>query len=410
MVKNIIKKVIGPTATALVIRLKYLVYNLICSFYPMEKEIILESFPDFTCNTYELYRCMIRLGINKKYRLTWLTDGTVKRIPAEENVSFLNMYPKGFLEKFRYYRRCNRARIVITCNRHITKRRVARRQLNVYLDHGSQLKSVLTEKGKRKDLQCDYMICQSPFFVRYNTEQYTVSEKQVVCTGLPRNDLLFYSYDSLHRLIPEHRSYKKIILWVPTFRQHQNKTRLDCTHDYPLGLPILNSSEEAEAVNRVLKEQEVLLVIKPHPAQNLEVIQALDLSNIRYIYNRDLSEKDIQTNELLAQTDAMITDYSSIYYDYLLLHRPIALTLDDFDDYAHDKGFVFDRPLDILKGDYLYSLSDLCRFIENTAQGRDESRKEREEICDKLHVYQDADSSERVCRFIMEEAEQRFRD
>ncbi|MBO4872845.1 MAG: CDP-glycerol glycerophosphotransferase family protein [Lachnospiraceae bacterium] len=410
MIKDSVKKIIGPKATELVVRLKYLIYNFICSFYPMQKEIILESFPDFSCNTFELYRYMIRHDIQKQYKITWLTDGTTKPLPKEENVFCLNMFPKGFREKFRYYLRCNRAQIVITCNRHITKRRVSRRQLNIYLDHGSQLKSVLTEKGKRKDLQCDYMICQSPFFVRYNTEQYTVSEDQVVSTGLPRNDQLFYTYHSLDDLIPEHSSYKKIILWVPTFRQHQNKTRLDCKHSYPLGLPILNSPEDAEAVNRVLKDQKVLLLIKPHPAQNLEVIRALDLSNIRYIYNSDLMEKGIQTNELLAQTDAMITDYSSIYYDYLLLHRPIALTLDDFDDYARDKGFVFDKPLEILKGDYLYTVSDLCRFIENTAHDRDERRTEREEICDKLHVYQDANSSERVCQFIMEEARKRFKE
>ena len=224
-----------------------------------------------------------------------------------ENVGFLDFNPKGFKDRLRFYIHCNRASVCITSNRHLSKKRMSKKQVNVYLDHGSQLKSLLNEDGSRKELWCDYMICQSEFFVPYNVEQYTLRKDQVICTGLPRNDQLFRKYDSIHRLLGNRSDYGKVIIWVPTFRQHMDNVRIDCSHDYPLGLSILNSEEDALRLNETLKDKNVLLIIKPHPAQSLDVIKSFDLSNIVFIYNSDLAAQDIQTNELLAQTDAMIT-------------------------------------------------------------------------------------------------------
>lgn len=410
MLRETIKKLLGPRITIFVVHTRWKIYNCISCLFPMQKEILLESYPDFTCNTYELYRLMIQEGINKDFRLTWLVDESTELKEVPENVGFLNMYPKGFVQRLKFHIHCNRARVLITANRHLPKAMGAKKQLNFFLDHGSQLKSLLKEGGKRRKIDCDYMICQSDFFVPYNVDQYTVTEDQIICTGLPRNDQLFRKYDSIRRIVPDHERYKKIIIWVPTFRDHMSKTRIDCNHHYPLGLPVLNSKEDAGLLNDVLKSENVLLIIKPHPAQNLDVIKSVDLSNIRYIYNADLAENDIQTNELLAQTDAMITDYSSIYYDYLLLDRPIAITLDDYDDYTHDKGFVFDDPLDVLKGAYLYNLHDFCEFVRDLAHGVDSARMEREKICKQLHTFNDSESSRRVLEFILKKEKERFGD
>lgn len=410
MLRDIIKRAVGPKITILVVHTKWKIYNLISCLFPMQKEIILESYPDFTCNTYELFRYMIQEGINKEFRITWLVDDSsvLKEVP--ENVYFVNMYPKGFIQRLKWHIHCNRARVLITANRHLPKAIGAKKQLNIFLDHGSQLKSLLKDGGKRRVIDCDYMICQSEFFIPYNVSQYTVTEEQIVCTGLPRNDQLYRDYNSIYRIVRDYKQNKKIIIWVPTFRDHNNKTRIDCHHYYPLGLPILNSKEDASLLNEVLKSEDVLLIIKPHPAQNLDVIKSVELSNIRYIYNADLANNDIQINELLAQTDAMITDYSSIYYDYLLLNRPIAITLDDYDDYTRDKGFVFDDPLEVLKGVYLYNLQDFCDFVKDLAHGVDSARMERETICRQLHTFNDSESSRRVLEFIMNKEKERFGD
>ncbi|MDY5741640.1 MAG: CDP-glycerol glycerophosphotransferase family protein [Lachnospiraceae bacterium] len=368
----------------------------------MNKEIILESHPDFTCNTFELYRYMLSRGLQSKYRLTWLVDRNTKLPKLPEHVGVLVRDPAGFMAKFKCYRRCNRAAAVITSNRHIPKNRVSKKQLNIYLDHGSHLKRLAEADGRRKQLKCDYVTCQSDFFVPFNMEQYSLTETQVVCTGLPRNDQLYRNHDSIKRLVPNADAFRKIILWAPTFRLHKDNVRLDCKHNYPLGLPILNDLQEAIELNDALRADGILLMIKPHPAQSLDVIRALELSHIRFLYNQDLADHDIQLNELLAQTDAMLTDYSSVYYDYLLLNRPIGLTFDDFDDYQRDKGFVFDDPLSILKGSYLYTKEDLIGFIHEIGEGRDLAREEREATLRKVHTFMDARSSERVYDFVIQ--------
>lgn len=399
-IKKIVKRVLGDNATQLFVRAKYALLNFPCSLLPMNNEIIFESHPDFTCNSYALYQHMLERGVNKKYKLTWLVREPEKyTADAEQNLDYLPLFPKGAKEKIRTYLRCNRAKAVFTCHTHVSSLCVSKKQINIYLDHGSHLKNCLVN-NKRFGVRCTYLNCQSDFFIPLNVSQYTVEENQIVALGLPRNDLLFENTGSISRIVGE--GDQKVILWAPTFRRHHGKERVDCNISYPLGLPILYSEGDAEEVNRVLAENNVLLVIKPHPSSDMSVIKEQKLSNVMFLYNEDLEAADVQLNEFMAQTDAMITDYSSIYYDYLLLDRPIGLTLDDYNKYTDQKGFVFDDPLEILKGEYMYNVNDLCEFVACVAKGEDRCGEERRKTMNLVHSYQDNCSSRRVCDFILE--------
>ena len=81
--------------------------------------------------------------------------------------------------------------------------------------------------------------------------------------------------------------------------------------------------------------------------------------------------------------------------------NPIALTLDDMQQYQDSKGFVFDNPLDVLKGDLLYSLEDLCVFIKNVSLGIDPLLDSRRKLQREINDYNDGNSSERVYNFLM---------
>ena len=110
--------------------------------------------------------------------------------------------------------------------------------------------------------------------------------------------------------------------------------------------------------------------------------------------------KGIQTNELLEQTDAMITDYSGIYYDYLLLDRPIGITLDDFQDYSDQKGFVFEDPLNVLQGRKIYTAEDFIHFIEEVAKGIDEHKEDRAKENSIVNKGMNGESAKRIVDFI----------
>ena len=70
---------------------------------------------------------------------------------------------------------------------------------------------------------------------------------------------------------------------------------------------------------------------------------------------------------MLAGSDALITDYSSVYYDYTLHDKPIAVVWEDIEDYKRFPGFAVDLS-DYLKGaEKIYKIDELCGFVESVA-------------------------------------------
>ena len=61
---------------------------------------------------------------------------------------------------------------------------------------------------------------------------------------------------------------------------------------------------------------------------------------------------------LLRNADGLITDYSSVYFDYMLLDRPIAFAIDDIKEYGDKRGFIFETPEDYMP---LYSLREAAQ-------------------------------------------------
>ena len=377
--------------------------NFACFFLPMNNEILLESHPDLTCNTWPLFQLMLKEKLNERIKITWLVNDPKQheqKYSDLKNVSFIEIRPKGFFKRIKKYIRCNRAKCIITSNRFISKELVGRKQLNIYLDHGSPLKDCKALFANA-NFSCDYYISQGPLFTEVIMDQYNLKKSQVVCLGLPRNDELFSNKKSNNLLFDDMDSFNKTIIWVPTFREHMDKKRIDVDSHFPLGIPILYLKNDVEKLNEFLLKKRILLIIKPHPAQDISVLKDFNVSNIRFLYNSDLEKCNIQTNELLAQTDAMISDYSSIYWDYLLLNRPIGITLDDYEQYKTQFGFAFEKPLDVLVGEYIYNYDDLQSFIDRVSKNIDVMKKQRETIKRKAQVEPDYESAKRVYDFII---------
>lgn len=374
--------------------------NFFCDFFPMRDEIILESYPDLACNTYELYRYMIEKEVHERHHIIWLVNEPEKyKDYSIENIEFIRFYPQNKRERRKLYIRCNRARMIITCNRHVMKRKVSKKQINVYIEHGSPLKEV---KWVFTGFSCGYMIIQSSFFTESSLYLYGKGIESIVPLGFPRNDQLFREYDSINKIYKDVKKFTKILIWVPTFRKHFSHKRVDCDSNFPFGIPILYTKEDVARVNQFLIDRNMLIILKPHPAQDLAAISELECSNIRVLYNEWMLKYGVQTNELLAQTDAMIGDYSGIYYDYLLLDKPIGITLDDYEEYRNQAGMVFKNPLDILVGRYIYNVEDLMGFLREVYEGEDLLLEQRKKIKELTNVKPYNESTRRVFNFIDE--------
>ena len=380
----------------------HLCANIFCSFLPMNNEILLESYPDLACNTYPLFKYMLDKGLNNKIDITWMVSDPEKYIneySSFPNVYFIKYDTKGIAKKIKRYIRRNRAKAIVATNRFVSKKFVGKKQLNIYIEHGSPIKDC---KEQFLNFECDYIISQGPLFESAFVSQYGVNKSQIVNLGFPRNDEMFSSPANIINIYPDAHNFRKIIIWVPTFREHIDKKRVDVDSHFPLGIPILYSVGDVRQLNDKLSKNNILVIIKPHPAQDVSVLKNLNSSNIRLLYNDDLERFNVQTNELLAQTDAMIGDYSGIYFDYLLLDKPIGITLDDYEQYRAQKGMVYDDPLKVLVGEYIYTLDDLLCFADHVSDDVDTTIEQRKPIKQASNVYPYYGSTERVYNFIVE--------
>jgi CDP-glycerol glycerophosphotransferase (TagB/SpsB family) len=110
------------------------------------------------------------------------------------------------------------------------------------------------------------------------------------------------------------------------------------------------------------------------------------------------SIKKVHAYKLMTQMDAMISDYSSIVFDYMLLDRPIAWALEDVEHYKID--FLMDNPLDFMPGEKIYNLSDLFAFLEHVSNGEDLFQAERNIVSDKYNAPRQGRGCENIVRIL----------
>ena len=170
-------------------------------------------------------------------------------------------------------------------------------------------------------------------------------------------------------------------------------------------MPLIHEAAYAEQLNETAMKNNVLLVFKPHFVQDRSFLNEINLSNIQFADESFFERFDISTYDLLAASDALITDYSSVYFDYTLLDKPIAVVWEDVEEYRKNPGFVVDLDRYLVGAEKVYSIKDLCEFVENVAKGSDLLKTERREIRDLTNDNLDGRNSKRAVDFIIEKAD-----
>lgn len=232
-----------------------------------------------------------------------------------------------------------------------------------------------------------FLLSASEFFTEVLSKSFGCSKDKIKIMGNTRNDYLFSKKETLKILGIKKEKYKKLILWMPTFRKsNDNRFNDGDTKETETMLPILDTFQDMEKLNNMLKKEKLLLIIKVHP---LAIFKEKNYSNIKVIVNDNLKIKNVKLYEFIKEFDALITDYSSIYFDYLLLNRPIAFTLDDYEIYQKSRGFSFENIKDYLAGHHVYKYEDLIKFIEDLSKEKDIYENHRVEMSNLFNYYQD---------------------
>ena len=154
------------------------------------------------------------------------------------------------------------------------------------------------------------------------------------------------------------------------------------------GFPALNW-QEVQELDNYLSNHNYILIIKLHLMDALNNHTFSKYKSIRIIKDSDISDSNITLYELLSVTDLLLTDYSSVYIDYLLINKPFAFLMSDFESYLNTRGFVFNNPRNRMPGQFLSNYNDLIGYFDNIFSGVDEFKDQRKIENDKLHLFKD---------------------
>ena len=358
--------------------------------WTLKKRIVLESAPDFSDNTRAIFDEMIRRKLNDKYEIIWLVNNPADCFPVYKNVKYINAKSK---KKYKYLIsfKCG-----ICCNQMLQSRRKG--QYTIYLSHGIPIKSIRAAGGVFPE-RIDSWLASSENTKELFSYEFNANIEKGVALGYPRNDAFFEEKTNLKEVFEA--EFEKVIVWYPTFRQNKGGISASDSND---ALPIINDVETATELNEVLRAKKVLVVIKPHFAQDVSYIKDSGLSNIIFIDDNFLLQHGIKSYSFVGSCDALLTDYSSIYYDYTLADKPIGLTWQDYEQYQSRPGFAVDMGYYMKGGEKIYSLSDLKSFVCRVADDVDILKSERRAIRDLVHYSTDGNNSARVLDYIIERA------
>ena len=362
----------------------------------MKNNILFESSPDFSDNTKAIYDKLVELDYNKKFKLIWIVTSNKFENIKIKNVVFINKN-KNLISKLKYIYYRVFSKYIIDCNRYIKK--INKNQLRIHLTHGEPLK-IPREYCSYCGI-IDYIISQSVYYNDILSELYNVKKSHIIPIGFPRNDVLFDKTKQCELFPIIDR--KKTILWMPTYRNHKsysnvNNNSFNTGVKFPFGVPCISTENELIKLNGFLKEKEILLVLKLHPAEDTSFMKNKDLSNIKLLNNDSIKQNETIYNYLV-KTDALITDYSSIYFDYLLVDKPIGLAIPDIEEYKKHVELLFDDYTGNIPGQQIYTFNDLCDFINNVSNGIEIDKELRKEKTKLYHKYIDGNSSKRLEEF-----------
>lgn len=364
------------------------IFDIINYIIPKNKNIILfHSSFEFGDSARSLYEYLKKNNYHKNYKLIWLVNNP-NNFKDTEVAKF---YKKRSIRGIFYY---YRAKYIIRTHSLFTNNYVKKRQHMICCFHGMPLKG-LTKKEKmlKRNNPCDILTVTSERFKDIMSEFMCVDKKYIYPIGLPRNDDLFFNGNIINLL--NLNAYKKIIIWMPTFRRTAfKKNNYFDGNANEFGIPILNG-KNIKDLDEYLQTKNICLIFKLHPWAAEQMIDLSNYSNIKNLKNSDIPNGYTLYN-LLGASDAMITDYSSVYVDYLNINKPIGFAFDDFEEYNADRGFTFEPIIDYLAGQQIKHIDDLYSFIDSIYNDEDKFIDARKRINEVFNKYNDDNSCKRL--------------
>jgi CDP-glycerol glycerophosphotransferase (TagB/SpsB family) len=305
---------------------------------------------------------------NRGYESYWVLSARGLRLTLRAGCVFSHMGLGGIMQK------------LVGCGR----------ALRVELWHGIPLKKVDVS------VHADYVVATSEPMRNVFATSLRVPPSRVIVSGYPRNDALLKRVrgydigivDILDSLLKLKKS-ARIVLYAPTFRDN-----LSITSEELLQYLHLDKTR----LDAVLRGQEAYMIAKFHhavrPTKTNHALQRL--SERIYVIN-----DPIDLYPILSIADVLVTDYSSVYFDFLLLDRPIVFYVPDYEKYLQERGFCLDFD-SYTPGPKAKSFEELLLALRNVLTQKDRFVEQRKNVREHVFDYVDGLSSHRLVKSVIE--------
>lgn len=257
----------------------------------------------------------------------------------------------------------------------------------------------------------EHIVSYGQIYTTFMCACYGTPGSQYWTIGMPRNDLL-YCVDGkklLHEMMPDSIG-RRVVLYMPTFRQMERKTdahmQMDGRED---GYIFYWEDFTINRLESFCQSNNLYFIFKLHPSDASKAKNWYVQSHYIGIMTDGMLGENCMY-EYLNATDILITDYSSVYFDYLLLDRPIIFTDKDVDFYMERRGLILE-PLEFWRpGAAVHTMDSLECEIVNGLNGKDLYQEKRQCLLSVVHHYQDGHATRRLFDAIAEEARSVQRD
>lgn len=258
----------------------------------------------------------------------------------------------------------------------------------VQIWHGITIKK-LGHMTNYKKIKYDLMISTSDFVTEYSFSKL-FDYKRIINSGYPRNDILINGVQDEKDLIMANKSIyefvkntnKKVVIYMPTWRPYAD----------------IKNPIDLNDLNTFCQENNILFIIKTHPFTRNNSFYDTTFDENEYMYKEEYENSVLfypTTDDiypLLGLSDLLITDYSSIYFDYLLLDKPILFFVYDKDIYLKEHGeFMLDFN-EYTPGKKVFEYDELKNMIKIEEEAN-EDNNQRKRIRDMFFIEREGKSS-----------------
>lgn len=353
-------------------------------------KLLFYSSPDFSDNAFYLYQYLRK---DKRLKFYWIVSNN-KNFQNDEQTTFLT--GKSDLS-------CLKDVDITFCSHTSSKlsyQRFNKNHLIINLSHGIGI------KGKKEVSQMntdphypstlfDYIVSLGGKIADETVEIFNnmPDRSKILPLGYPRNDHLFNTPKRKKGLLTN-------IIYMPTFKQSQNRTYSEEYLQNETGLALFENRKDLLEIDKWLKSEGINIHLKLHRLQkDLEIYGWIpyNLSNFKIIRNSDLCE-DFYLS--LQHHDALLTDYSSISIDWLALDRPEGFIFTDLEQYERSRGEFCCDPIKYSAGHHIYSMDDFKAFCMDVKNGVDIYSEKRDFVKKSFFKNPDGNSAERIYQFI----------